>query len=144
MTLDGIYHVPAPRERVFAALTDPAVLQRLIEGCESFAKRADGVYEARLKVGIGSIKGTYAGEARMEDVNPPESYTLIVNGRGAPGFVKGTANMRLAPSAAATEVSCHADVQVGGLIVAVGSRLIEAVARRMMDKFFMGLAAELS
>ena len=144
MTLSATYRIPAPREQVFAALTDPAVLQRLIEGCESLVKRPDGTYEARLKVGLGSIKGTYTGEARMEDINPPESYTLHVNGRGAPGFVKGAAKMLLKAEGDATEVVCDADVQVGGAIVAVGSRLIEVAARRMMDKFFAKLAAELS
>lgn len=144
MKLSATYRIPAPRERVFAALNAPDVLQRLIEGCESFVKRADGGYEARLKVGLGSITGTYIGEARMQDVNPPESYTLIVNGRGGPGFVKGEAKMRLQASGDATDVICVADAQVGGAIVAVGSRLIEVAARRMMDKFFAKLAAEMS
>ena len=144
MTLSATYRIPAARERVFAALNDPAVLQRVIEGCESFVKRPDGVYEARLRVGLGSIKGTYTGEVRMEDVKPPESYTLFVSGRGAPGFVKGAAHMRLTAEGDATEVTSDADVQVGGAIVAVGSRLIEVAARRMMDKFFDKLTAELS
>ena len=144
MILSATYRISASRDRVFAALTDPVVLQRLIEGCESFVKRPDGVYEARLRVGLGSIKGTYTGEVRMEDVNPPESYTLLVSGRGAPGFVKGAANIRLKTEGDATEVTSDADVQVGGSIVAVGSRLVEVAARRMMDKFFDKLAAELS
>lgn len=144
MRLTASYRVPAPRERVFATLTDPAALQRLIEGCESFVKRDDGVYVARLKVGLGSIKGTYTGEARMTNVNPPESYTLIVDGRGSGGFAKGTADMRLTAADTETDVSCAADVTVGGVIAAVGSRLVEVAARRMMDRFFSALATELS
>jgi carbon monoxide dehydrogenase subunit G len=142
--LSATYQIPAPRERVFAALTDPAVLQRVIEGCESFVKREDGVYEARLKVGIGSIKGTYTGHVRMQDVNPPESYTLLVDGRGTPGFVTGSASIRLKEHDGATELTSDAEAQVGGVIAAVGSRLIEAAARRMMDRFFEALARELS
>jgi carbon monoxide dehydrogenase subunit G len=144
MKLSATYRIPAARERVFSALNDPTILQRLIEGCESFILRPDGVYEARLKVGLGSIKGTYTGEARIEDVSPPESYTLSISGRGAPGFVKGTAKMRLQAESSDTAVTCDADVQIGGAIVAVGSRLIEVAARRMMDKFFDKLAAELA
>jgi carbon monoxide dehydrogenase subunit G len=144
MKLTATYQIPASRERVFAALTDPAVLQRLIDGCESFVQRDDGVFEARLKVGVGSIKGTYTGHVRMQDVNPPESYTLLVDGRGTPGFVKGSANIRLIEHDGGTELTCDADVQVGGVIAAVGSRLIEAAARQMMDRFFANLARELS
>jgi uncharacterized protein len=144
MRLTGAYRVPAPRERVFATLTDPAALQRLIPGCESLVKRDDSVYVARLKAGLGSIKGTYTGEVRMTNVNQPESYTLIVDGRGSGGFAKGTANIRLTAVEAETEVDCSADVTVGGAIAAVGSRLVEVAARRMMDWFFAALLVEVS
>ena len=144
MKLSATYRIPATIELVFAALTDPAVLQRLIEGCESFVKRPDGVYEVRLKIGIGSIKGNYTGEVRMENVHAPESYDLIVSGRGAPGFVKGVAKMVLQDAAPETTVSCNADLLVGGMIVAVGSRLIEVAGRGMMDRFFAALAAEVT
>ena len=144
MKLSATYQILATRERVFAALTDPAVLQRLIEGCESLVRRDDGVYEAKLRMGLGSIKGTYTGEARMEDVTPPESYTLHLSGKGGPGFVKGSARMRLRETSVSdTSITCVAEVQVGGTIMAVGSRLIEVTARRMMDRFFAGLAVEL-
>jgi carbon monoxide dehydrogenase subunit G len=142
--LSAAYPVPAPRERVFAALTDPDVLQRCIDGCESFERKDDGTYEARLRVGVGSVKGVFTGQARMEEVNPPASYTLKVDGRGAPGFVNGSAAMRLEEDGQATRVSCDAEVAVGGVIVAVGSRLIEAAARRMMDRFFQNLARQVA
>lgn len=142
MKLTGNYGVAAPRERVYAALTDPTVLQRLIEGCESLVRTDDGVYEARLRVGVGPVKGTFSGQARMENAQPPESYTLIVDGRGTPGWVRGVANMHLADDGTATTVTCDADVTVGGVIAAVGSRLIEATARRMMDQFFDRLGRE--
>jgi carbon monoxide dehydrogenase subunit G len=129
---------------VFAAMTDPAVLQRCIDGCESFEKKDENTYEARLRVGVGSVKGVFTGLARMQDVHAPESYTLNVEGRGAPGFVKGSAAMRLEDDGGATAVTCDADVAVGGLIVAVGSRLIDAVAKRMMDRFFENLTREVS
>jgi carbon monoxide dehydrogenase subunit G len=41
-------------------------------------------------------------------------------------------------------VSCDADVQVGGLIAAVGSRLIEATARKLAGDFFAALDARLT
>jgi carbon monoxide dehydrogenase subunit G len=141
--ISSTYTIAAPRDRVFAALTDPEMLKRCIDGCESFERKDDGTYEARLRVGVGSVRGLFTGQARMEDVKAPESYTLKVDGRGAPGFVKGAAAMRLEGEAASTSVVCDADVTVGGVIVAVGSRLIEAAARRMMDKFFDNLRREL-
>lgn len=144
MKLNGSYQIPAPPDRVFTAVTDPAVLCRCIEGCESLTRQEDGSYVARLRVGLGSIKGTYSGTARMTDVKPPESYTLEVKGRGAGGFVNGTARMHLVAEGASTTLTCDADVAVGGVIAAVGSRLIEVAAKGMMDRFFQCLAREVT
>jgi carbon monoxide dehydrogenase subunit G len=41
-------------------------------------------------------------------------------------------------------VACTADVQVGGVIAAVGSRLVEAGARKMADDFFKQLTIALT
>lgn len=123
-------------------MTDPAVLQRCIDGCESLTLQEDGSYAARLRAGVGALKSTFNGTARLSDVHAPESYTLSVAGRGTPGFVDGTARMRLTTDDSHTMVTCDADVAVGGVIAAVGSRLIEVTAKRMVDRFFERLADE--
>jgi carbon monoxide dehydrogenase subunit G len=136
MKLSGTYQVSTPRDRVYAAITDPVVLQRVIDGCEKMVQTAEDSYDAHLKIGLAGMKGSYVGKIQMKDRRPPESYTLIIEGRGGPGFVKGTARVQLSEKDGRTEIQCDADAQVGGLIAAVGSRLIEAAARRMMDEFF--------
>ena len=142
MKLSATYTLDASREKVFAAITDPAVLQRVIDGCEKMVKTGEDSYDAHLKVGLGSIKGTYVGKVQLKDKSPPQSYTLVIEGKGAPGFVKGTARVQLADKGGQTELRCEADAQVGGLIAAIGSRLIEAAARKMMDEFFRKFGEE--
>jgi carbon monoxide dehydrogenase subunit G len=135
--LTGRFDIPAPRDRVFAALQDPLVLRACIPGCEELKAIAPNTFEAVLKIGVAGLKGTYTGTARIEDLVPPVSYSIAVDGRGAPGFVRGKAGLQFADTGGgATEIACAADVQVGGVIAAVGSRLIEVVARKMMDDFF--------
>ena len=81
-------------------------------------------------------KGSYVGKVRLSDINPPDRFTLHLEGKGAPGFVKGTARIELKPEAGNTQLHYNADVQVGGLIAAVGSRMIEASARKLAGDFF--------
>ena len=139
MKLTATYKIAAPRVKVFTALTDPTVLQSCIDGCEKMVKTGEGSYDAHLKIGVAGLKGDYVGKVQLKDVKSPESFTLIMEGKGGPGFVKGTAYLRLAAKGNQTELQCNADTQVGGLIAAVGSRLIEATAKRMMDEFFKKL-----
>jgi hypothetical protein len=142
MKLSGTYTIPALREKVFAAITDPAVLQRVIDGCERMVKTGENSYDAHLKIGVAGLKGSYVGKVQLKDLKVPESYTLVIEGKGGPGFVKGTAKVALVEKNGQTELRCEADAQVGGLIAAVGSRLIEAAAKRMMDEFFRKFAEQ--
>src|SRR5262245_51346872 len=93
LTLSSV--VPAPRDRVFAALVDPAILQKCIPGCESLEETAPDAYEATLKIGIAGLKGTYTGKASVRDKRSPESLTLAFEGKGGPGFVRGSAAIAL-------------------------------------------------
>ena len=143
MKLNATYHVSSPREKVYAALIDPAIIQRSIDGCEKMVKTGEDSYDAHLKIGVAGLKGSYVGKVQLKDKKPPESYTLMMEGKGGPGFVKGTAKITLTAKGNETELHCEADAQVGGLIAAVGSRLIEAAAKKMMDEFFRKLAEQL-
>lgn len=158
MKLTAGASIAAPRDVVFAALVDPDVLRRIIPGCEDLLETAPGTFQVRLQVGVGGLKGRYTGSVVLRDRRPPASFTMSFEGKGSPGFVRGTAEVRLASedenlgeaatsegaaTHAGTRVGCDADVQVGGVIASVGSRLVDAVARKLADDFFRRLAAEI-
>lgn len=140
MTFTATHSIPAPRDMVFAMLTDPTVLQACIDGCEKMVRSGEDSYDAHLKIGAAGLKGSYVGKVQIKDKMVPESYTLALEGKGGPGWVKATAKIRLEDVQGKTEISCQADAQVGGLIAAVGSRLIEAVGKRLMNDFFTRFA----
>ena len=139
MKLSSQYTLPAPREKVFASIIDPAILQRVIDGCEKMVKTGENSYDAHLRIGVAGLKGNYVGKVQLKDLQAPESYTLLIEGKGGPGFVKGAAKIVLVDKGEMTELRCEADAQVGGMIAALGSRLIEPAAKRMMDEFFRKL-----
>ena len=143
MKIEGMHELHAPRDRVYDALIDPQILQRSIPGCESLEKTADNTYVATMKVGIGSVKGTFKGNVRLEDMRPPEHYRLIVDGKGAPGFVKGTGDFNLQERDGGTAIAYQGEMQVGGVIAGVGQRMIEAAAKMLASQFFKALDGEL-
>src|SRR6185436_18876904 len=137
MKIECSSDIPVPRERVWKAFLDPGTLARAIPGCEGLEEIGPGEYKAKMKVGVAAIKGTFEGKVRLFDLEPPNRYKMLVEGKGGPGFVKGEAAMSLsAVSPASTRVSYDADVQVGGLIASVGQRMLGGVSKMMLDQFF--------
>ena len=144
MKIQGTHDIQAPRDRVFAALIDPQVLQRCIPGCESLDQTADNTYVATMKAGVGAVKGTFKGSVRLEDIQSPSHYRMIVDGKGGPGFVKGTGVFDLAENSGATAIAYTGEMLVGGVIASVGQRMIEAAAKMLAGKFFSELEKQIA
>lgn len=142
MKIEGSHKIQAPRERVFQALTDPAVLQKCIPGCEELQKTADNQYTAKLSAGVGSIKSVFTATITLDELTSPSHYKLIIEGKGQPGFVKGSGSFDLEEQDSNTEVKYSGDVNVGGLIASVGQRMLQGAAKMMASKFFSSLEAE--
>ena len=132
----------ASRERVYQALIDPIVLQRCIPGCEKLELIGENTYTATLRAGVGAIKGDFQSTIRLEDMRPPEHYRIVVEGKGGPGFLKGTGDLDLAESEEGTVIKYTGDVQIGGPIAGVGQRMIQGTAKMMLTQFFGALEAE--
>ena len=142
MKIEGSHKIDAPRERVFAALVNPQVLQKCILGCEQMEKTGDNQYKAKLTAGVGPVKGVFTATVSLEDIVAPEHYKLVVEGKGQPGFVKGTGELNLKDEGGATEIQYTGDVNVGGLIASVGQRMIQSTANLLAGRFFKSLEAE--
>ena len=142
MKLEGTATIAAPRDVVWQHLMDPQSLARALPGCERLESNPDGSFSAELKVGIGAVRGNYHGRVEILDPQPPESYRLRVEGKGAGGFVKGEGTLSLSDDAGGTRLHYSGEAQVGGVIASVGQRLLEAAARQIVGKFFEAFSAE--
>jgi len=143
MKIEGSYKIEAPRGRIFAALIDPIILQKCIPGCEQMEKTGDNRYNARLTAGVGPVKGVFTATVALEEITSPEHYKLVVEGKGQPGFVKGSGSLELKDSSGATEIQYTGEVNVGGLIASVGQRMIQATANLLAGRFFKTLESEM-
>src|SRR5215813_4434773 len=138
MKLEGDYLFDAPVQEVWNALFDPEILAAVMPGCEKL-ERVDGRYRGELNVKVGPVQGKFTGTVDLKDTEEPRSYTMIIDGRGAPGFVKANAAVTLEPEGAGTRIRYNADAQVGGKIASVGQRLLEASARAIIKQSLEGL-----
>jgi hypothetical protein len=97
-----------------------------------------------VTVGVGAIRGTYAGEVKLSDQKRPKSYVMHASGAGGPGNVRATVMIRLEPDGDGTALTYSADAVVGGPVAGVGQRMITGVAKRMAGQFFTAIDDELT
>jgi carbon monoxide dehydrogenase subunit G len=138
--VSGTATLHAPREKVWAALNDPAVLVRTIPGCLQLEEVGQDSYRMTITAGVASIKGTYQGDVALTDQEQPGAFTLRASGAGAPGTVSADVKVTLAETAdgagTVTQLDYDADAIVGGMIGGVGQRVLSGVAKKTAGEFF--------
>jgi uncharacterized protein len=137
VNLTHVQVLKAPREKVYAALLDPATIKACIEGCDALTPSGPGAFDATLRVGVLAFKG----RVEILDRIPLESLTLKIEGKGLPGFARSSARVRLADKDGGTELVAEGEATVGGLIAAAGPRVVEEAARKLLTGFFTKFAA---
>jgi carbon monoxide dehydrogenase subunit G len=129
-------------EALWNFLTDANRIAECLPGCEQLT-HAGEIYQMKMSIGIGAVKGTFSGEIRLHDLNPVAQYQMTVSGSGAPGFVKGEGTVRLNSSEDSTLLEYFGDVNAGGPIASVGQRLIGGAARMIISHFFKCVSEKL-
>ena len=143
MDMTGERRIAAPRQVVWDALNDPAVLKASIPGCESLEKVSDTQMKATASVKIGPISARFTGNVQLTDIDPPNGYNIGGEGQGGvAGFAKGGAKVTLAEEGGATLLRYEVHAQVGGKLAQLGARLIDATAKQMADAFFTRFSAQ--
>ncbi len=133
MKLQGEYVFNGPREEVWELVRDPEVLATALPGTKSLNQVSENEYEGEMNVRVGPVAGAFSGRVAVSDEVPPESYTLTVNGRGKPGFAKGTGHVQLIDQGDGTTLMKYeGEVQIGGRIASVGQRLIDTASKSMI------------
>ena len=144
MEMFGEQRIAATREKVWAGLNNPAMLQRCIPGCESVDSVSPTRMRATAKIKVGPITARFAGDVALSDLDPPNGYRIDGEGQGGlAGFARGGAVVRLEADGEATLLRYEVTAQVGGKLAQLGARLIDATARQMASAFFARFAQEL-
>ena len=136
MKLVGSYKLNIKKEIVWNALNNPEILKQCIPGCDSFEKENNNTFNASATNQIGPMNATFSGAVKLSNIKKNQSYTLSGEGQSSVGFANGSANVMLEEENGITILNYEVDVNVGGKIAQLGSRLIDGVAKKMSDYFF--------
>ena len=136
MKLVGSYQLNVKKEIVWKALNDSNILKQCIPGCESFDKENSNVFHATATNQIGPMNATFSGTVTLSNIKQNQSYTISGEGQSPVGFANGSADVKLIEENEITTLTYVVNINVGGKIAQLGSRLIDGVAKKMSDYFF--------
>lgn len=137
MELAGQEIIPQPKEAVWAALNDVDILKQCIPGCDTLEWLADDRMGATVTLKVGPIKASFKGEVTLSELSPPDGYTISGEGSGGvAGAAKGSAKVVLENCDEGTLLRYSVNSHVSGKIAQLGSRLIDATARKLAQQFF--------
>lgn len=129
--------LPCSQAQAWAALNDAAMLQACIPGCESLSREGEQM-NVVVMAAVGPVRARFKGLLQLQDVLAPQSYAMRFEGQGGvAGFGKGLAQVKLS---AISEQRClldySAEVQIGGKLAQIGSRVVDAAAQKIIGDFF--------
>lgn len=143
MKLNGAHTFSAPRQKVWEFLIDPQRLAKCMPGCDKLEATSENEFSGQINVGLAAVKGMYNGKVKLDELQPPTHYKMLLDGKGKQGFIKGSGTIDLEEQSGQTLLKYSGDVQVGGPLASVGQRMIDGAAKMMIGQFFTAMEAEL-
>jgi len=145
MELNGEVVMNAPRERVWAALNNAAVLQACIPGCEEVVDESSTVRHARVMVKVGPVRARFNGRVTLSEVDAPQRCVMGFEGSGgAAGMASGRSQVHLHEDGDGTRLTYTVKASVGGKLGQIGGRMMDASAKQLADQFFEALRTQLA
>ena len=146
MELTGTQTLPVSQQIAWDALNDPEILKASITGCDELTRVSDTEFATAVTAAVGPVKAKFKAKLTLLDEVVPTSYTIKFDGQGGvAGFGKGEAQVKLtSESADATRLDYSCKASVGGKLAQIGSRLVDAAAKKIADEFFTKFNAELA
>jgi carbon monoxide dehydrogenase subunit G len=137
MKVEGEHIFTGTPQQVWDLFRDTEVMAAALPGTRKMEYLGDNKYEAVMNVRVGPVTGEFSGVLVISNENHPHSYTMTVDGRGKPGFLKGTGDILLVDQGDdGTAMQYTGEVQVGGKLAAVGQRLIDTVSKSIISQAF--------
>ena len=145
MEMKGEQLLPASQQVTWNALNDPEVLKACVPGCESIEPTGENEYQVLMVARVGPVSAKFKGKLTLSDIVPPQSYSIAFEGQGgAAGFAKGSAQVSLVFENNQTKLLYNVKANVGGKLAQIGSRLVDAAAKKVANDFFKNFNQKVS
>jgi carbon monoxide dehydrogenase subunit G len=138
MHLEGTITINAPREAVWAFLTDPYQVSQCAPGVEKVEVLEGGrAFRGSAAIGFGSVKARFVGDAEFLELDAPRRAKIKAHGNAAGSAADVVSEMALEPAAdGATDLRWTADVTIVGQLASLAARLMGSISQKLVGTFF--------
>jgi len=134
---EGLLTIKAPRSKVWSFVTDPHAVSKCLPDVQSLEVLDAGKFKAAVRVGVSFIKGTFAFDVAMLDLEEPRHARITGHGGGLGSAVDVNSTIELSDGDGnTTALAWKADVVVSGTIASVGARLLNSTVEKKTGELF--------
>jgi carbon monoxide dehydrogenase subunit G len=145
MQLNGSHTLNASKEQVWIMLLDPETLTKVIPSLKSLEATGEGTYKAICEVKMGPVSGTFEGTMETINLQPTDSFTLIMKQNSKIGNVAAEGHILLkSKGETETEMIFDGEAKLSGLLARTGQRVLSGVANSLVGMFFKALEKEIA
>jgi uncharacterized protein len=135
---EGQLSIQAPREKVWAFLTDAEKVSGCAPGLESLEIVEPGKkFRATTSVGFGVVRVRFVNDVEWVEMDPPKKARMKAHGTAPGSGVDAATSMTLTEGTdGATDLAWTADVNVVGTVASLAARLMGSVTQKLTGAFF--------
>ncbi len=145
MKFEGTVTINAPREKVWASVTDPNLVSQCAPGLQSMEIiEPDRLFKVVAAVGFGTVKATFNADVEWVEMSAPDYARVKAHAKTPGSAVDVTSDMRLSSAGeGATELGWSADIVVVGTIASLASRMMGGMTKKLTGAFFECIKAKI-
>lgn len=144
MHFEGEMAVPAPKERLYAFITDPAKVISILPDVEE-SKVVDGDhFYVKSKLGMSYLRGTVGLNFEIMERRKDEFARVAGRGQGMQSSIDLTLDLAVEGTPDGCRGKWTADAKVGGLLASVGGRILNGVAEKYVKQITESLKQKVS
>jgi uncharacterized protein len=141
----GEEQIPAGRDRVWAFVTDPEQVGRCFPEVIDVTVHDPTHFDALVKVGVGPVRGNFKLKVELLPASSGRRLDMKISGGGFGSAVDLTAGADLEPAGSeATRLKWSGQAVARGPIAAVGGRVLDAQAKKLIEQAFANVREHLS
>ena len=127
--------VKAPVDKLWNFISTPESIAQCLPGVEEYKVLEGKRVEAKTKIGIGFIKGTFKVNSRVTEEDPVNHRAkFLVDGSGVTSAFRTEIQIVCNPHLEGTELSWIADATVSGPLGSVAKGLLDGASQKIVNQ----------